>query len=324
MAQQQQGEKLSKIVEKLGLELLTPDVDYSRIVITQKEINRPALQITGYFEHFQNDRIQIIGKVEYTYMKQMERSKRVEIFKKLFSYKFPGMIFCRGYTPDVDLIRIAEQNGVPLFRTQQATSQLMGELIQELNERLAPCIAIHGVLVDISGTGVLIMGESGIGKSEAALELIRRGHRLVADDVVEIHKVNERTLVGTSTDITRNFLEVRGIGIIDVKELFGIECIKEKQGIDMVIKLEEWKKEAQYDRLGLEEEYTEFMGIKVVCQSIPIRPGRSLAVICEVAAVNFRQKRMGYNAAKELTRRVEESIRNRNNLREAEDEIEEV
>ena len=184
----------------------------------------------------------------------------------------------------------------------------MSELIFELNVLLAPCTTIHGVLVDVYGEGLLIMGESGIGKSEAALELVRRGHRLVTDDVVEIRKINEHTLIGTSPDITRYFIEVRGIGIIDVKALYGVECVKEKQQIDLVIKLEDWKKENEYDRLGLEDEYAEFLGNKVACHSLPIRPGRNLAVICETAAVNHRQKKMGYNAAQELYRRVQENL----------------
>ena len=197
---------------------------------------------------------------------------------------------------------------MPVLGTNRSTSEFMAELIYILSEQLAPCITIHGVLVDVYGEGLLIMGESGIGKSEAALELIRRGHRLVTDDVVEIRKINEHTLIGTSPDITRYFIELRGIGIIDVKTLFGVECVKEKQSIDLVIKLEDWKKDNDYDRLGLEEEYTEILGNKVACHSLPIRPGRNLAVICETAAVNHRQKKMGYNAAQELYRRVQANI----------------
>ncbi len=199
----------------------------------------------------------------------------------------------------------------PLLFSNRMTSPLMAEVIRWLNVELAPCISIHGVLVDVYGEGILIMGESGIGKSEAALELIKRGHRLITDDVVEIHKVSDDTLVGTSPEITRHFIELRGIGIIDVKTLYGVESVKETQNIDLVIRLEEWDKDREYDRLGLNEEYTEFLGNKVVCHSIPIRPGRNLAIIVESAAVNHRQKKMGYNAAQELYRRVQESI-NRN------------
>lgn len=202
----------------------------------------------------------------------------------------------------------AEQYEVPVFMTKMTTSSFMAEIIRWLNVELAPCISIHGVLVDVYGEGVLIMGESGIGKSEAALELIKRGHRLVTDDVVEIRKVSDATLIGSSPDITRHFIELRGIGIIDVKTLFGVESVKNTQSIDLVIKLEEWDREKEYDRLGLEEEYTEFLGNQVVCHSLPIRPGRNLAVIVEAAAVNHRQKKMGYNAAKELYNRVQNSI----------------
>ena len=203
---------------------------------------------------------------------------------------------------------MANKHGVPILMTSKTTSAFVAEIIRWLNVELAPCVSIHGVLVDVYGEGVLIMGESGIGKSEAALELIKRGHRLVTDDVVEIRKISDETLVGTSPDITRHFIELRGIGIIDVKTLFGVESVKENQEIDMVIKLEDWNREKEYDRLGLEEQYTEFLGNKVVCHSIPIRPGRNLAIIVESAAVNHRQKKMGYNAAQELYNRVQRNL----------------
>ena len=205
--------------------------------------------------------------------------------------------------PDA-ILEVADKAGVPILRTKQTTSSFSSELNRWLKVELAPRISIHGVLVDIYGEGVLITGESGIGKSEVALELIHRGHRLVSDDVVEIKKVSDATLIGTAPDITRHFIELRGIGIIDAKALFGVESVKNTQSIDLVIKLEEWDKEQDYDRMGLEEKYIEYLGNKVVCHSIPIRPGRNLAIICESAAVNFRQKKMGYNAAKELYNRV--------------------
>lgn len=238
----------------------------------------------------------------------MDKNKKLEVYETLMSKKSPCIIFCRGLEPDADIIAAGEKYGVPVLVSDKTTSDLTAEIIRWLNVELAPCISIHGVLVDVYGEGVLIMGESGIGKSEAALELIKRGHRLVSDDVVEIRKVSEETLIGTAPDITRHFIELRGIGIIDVKTLYGVGSVKETQGIDLVIKLEEWSRDKEYDRLGLEEEYTEFLGNKVVCHSIPIRPGRNLAVIVEAAAVNCRQRKMGYNAAKELYNRVQRNL----------------
>ena len=210
--------------------------------------------------------------------------------------------------PTEDMLELAVKYGVPTFGTDKTTSSLMAEVIRWLGVQLAPCISIHGVLVDVYGEGVLITGESGIGKSEAALELIKRGHRLVSDDVVELRKVSDATLVGSAPDITRHFIELRGIGIVDVKTLYGVECVKDTQQIDLVIKLEEWDKDKEYDRLGLQQEYIEYLGNKVVCHSLPIRPGRNLAIIVETAAVNHRQKKMGYNAAEELYKRVQANI----------------
>lgn len=311
------GVSVKKIVDKMKLKVLNPEVDIKTRKVTTAEVNRPALQLTGYFDYFDNSRIEIIGMVEYTYMQKLSEEQKLDVYQKFFSHNIPCVIFSRDLQPDENLLRIATEHETPLLSTDYGTSAFMAELIYYLGEALAPCISIHGVLVDVYGEGLLIMGESGIGKSEAALELIRRGHRLVSDDVVEIRRINEHTLVGTAPDITRYFIELRGVGIIDVKTLFGVECVKEKQNIDLVIKLEDWKKENEYDRLGLEEEYTEFLGNKVVCHSLPIRPGRNLAVICESAAVNHRQKKMGYNAAQELYRRVQA------NLQKSSDEEEE-
>ncbi|MCI9428700.1 MAG: HPr(Ser) kinase/phosphatase [Lachnospiraceae bacterium] len=300
--------KLSTIIEKMKLENLTPEIDIKGIKITQPDINRPAIQLTGYFEHFPEMRLQIIGFVEYTYMQSLEEERKKEVYSKLFSYGIPAFVFCRELQPD-DLFRqMAVENNVPLLLTKNATSAFMAEIIRWLNVKLAPCISVHGVLVDVYGEGVLITGESGIGKSEAALELIKRGHRLVTDDVVEIRKVSEDKLIGSAPDITKHFIELRGIGIIDVKALYGVSSVMDTQNIDLVIKLEEWDKDKEYDRLGLEEEYTEYLGNKIVCHNIPIRPGRNLAIICESAAVNHRQKKMGYNAAQELYARVQNSL----------------
>ena len=302
------GVSIAKIVKLMDLYNFLPDLELKKHRIMISDVNRPALQLSGYFEHFEQSRVQIIGTVEYTYLQKLDEKKKEEIYRAFMEYDIPCVIFCRDLQPDELFLRLAKEHDLPVLGTKRSTSEFMAELIYCLNEQLAPCITIHGVLVDVYGEGLLIMGESGIGKSEAALELVKRGHRLVTDDVVEIRKINEHTLIGTSPDITRYFIELRGIGIIDVKTLFGVECVKEKQQIDLVIKLEDWKKENEYDRLGLEEEYTEFLGNRVVCHSLPIRPGRNLAVICEAAAVNHRQKKMGYNAAQELYRRVQENL----------------
>ena len=300
--------KVSKLIENYDLKLCNPGIDTDKIKITVPDINRPSLEWTGYFEHFDSLRVQIIGFTENSYVEQMDKESKFAIYEKLMSQRFPCIVFCRGMEPDQELIDAGTKYGVPVLVTQKTTSSFMAEIIRWLNVELAPCISIHGVLVDVYGEGVLIMGESGIGKSEAAIELIKRGHRLVTDDVVELRKVSDETLIGTAPDITRHFIELRGIGIIDVKALFGVESVKETQGIDMVIKLEEWNKDKEYDRLGLNEEYTEFLGNKVVSYSIPIRPGRNLAVIVESAAINYRAKKMGYNAAQELYNRVTGSL----------------
>ena len=302
---------LKDLVEKMQLKNLTPDIDMEDRRITVPDVNRPALQLTGFFEHFDSERVQVIGYVEYTYLQTLSENRKKELYEKLMSYGIPCLIFSTGLIPDEQLLQTANEKGIPVFSTPRKTSSFMAEMIRWLNVELAPQISIHGVLIDVYGVGVLIMGESGIGKSEAALELIKRGHRLVTDDVVEISKVSDDTLVGTAPDITRHLIELRGIGIIDVKMLFGVQSVRQTQTIDLVITLEDWNKDKEYDRLGLEEEYTEFLGNKVVCHSIPIRPGRNLAIIVESAAANFRQKKMGYNAAQELYRRVQENLTNK-------------
>ncbi len=308
MLSSKNGVSVAKVAELLDLKNYTSDIDLKSRRIECSDINRPALQLTGYFEHFEQSRIQIIGNVEYTYIQQLSDEEKHHRYSELMKFDIPCVIFCRDLKPGDVFMEEAKKQSIPVLGTDKPTSEFVAELIYCLGEQLAPCISVHGVLVDVYGEGVMITGESGIGKSEAALELIRRGHRLVTDDVVEIRKINDHTLMGTSPDITRHFIELRGIGIIDVKTLYGVECVKEKQQIDLVIKLEDWKKEAEYDRLGLEEEYIEYLGNKVVCHSLPIRPGRNLAVICETAAVNHRQKKMGYNAAQELYRRVQANL----------------
>lgn len=300
--------ELSKIVEKFGLTNLIPEVSYEERYITIPDINRPALQLTGFFEHFSAERLQIIGHVEHTYLAGQDMESNVKIYEKLFAYNIPGIVFCRNLQPDEMLLKKAKEANIPVFITERATSEFTAEIIRWLSVELAPCISIHGVLVEVYGIGVLIMGESGIGKSEAALELIKRGHRLVSDDVVEIRRVSDETLVGTAPDVTRHFIELRGIGIVDVKMLFGAQSVRHTQNIDLVITLEDWNKDKEYDRLGLEDQYTEFLGNKVVCHQLPIRPGRNLAIIVETAAINHRQKFMGYNAARELFKRFQENM----------------
>lgn len=302
------GVTITELINKMGFKNLTPELDTDKIVVSHPDVNRPALQLTGFYDHFDNERVQMLGNVELAYLSRLDKERRVAMYDKLISSKIPCVVFCRNLTPDEDVMALCSHYGVPCLVSQKTTSDTMAEVIRWLKVKLAPCISIHGVLVDVFGEGVLITGESGIGKSEAALELIKRGHRLVSDDVVEIRKVSDASLVGSAPDITRYFIELRGIGIIDVKTLFGVESVKDTQSINMVIHLEEWDKEKEYDRLGMEDQYTEYLGNKVVCHNIPIRPGRNLAVIVEAAAVNYRQKKMGYNAARELYNRVQANI----------------
>ncbi len=304
--------KITDVVEKMNLKNLTPDIDLTDKCLTVPDINRPALQLTGYFDHFDSVRVQVIGYVEYTYLQTLTEERKLEMYTQLLSYGVPCLIYTTEILPDEALLRLAIEADTPVFATDQKTSPFQAELTRWLNVELAPCISIHGVLVDVYGVGVLIMGESGIGKSEAALELIKRGHRLVADDVVEIRRVSDDTLVGRAPTITKHLIELRGIGIVDVKTLFGVQSVRETQTIDLVITLEEWDKTKSYDRLGLEDQYTEFLGNQVVCHSLPIRPGRNLAIIVESASVNHRQKQMGYNAAQELYKRVQDNLAQKN------------
>ena len=303
------GVELRKLVEKMNLKNMTPAVEIIGKTVNIPEVNRPALQLAGFFDHFDSERIQIVGNVEYAYLKTLTEEQKEKIYDIILAYRIPAFVFCRTLMPEDSFLKKAVENDIPVFLSDKKTSSFTSEVIRWLNVELAPCITIHGVLVDVYGVGVLIRGESGIGKSEAALELVKRGHRLVADDVVEIHKVSDDTLVGMATEITRYFIELRGIGIVDVKTLFGVQSVKKTQNIDLVVNLEDWSKEKDYDRLGMNEEYEEYLGNKVVCHRIPVRPGRNLAVIVECAAINHRQKQMGYNAAEELYRRVQENLR---------------
>lgn len=299
-------EKISvqDLVNKMKLNVLTPQIDLSDRMISFYDVNRAALQLTGFFDHFDKNRVQVVGKVEQQYIADSDEDKIVENFKKLASFHVPCVVFTRNYTPSEKIIDACASEGVPCCNSPLTTSELVSEMIRWLRVELAPCISIHGVLVDVYGEGVLILGDSGVGKSEAALELLKRGHRLVTDDVVEIRKVSDETLVGSAPAITKDFIELRGIGIINVRDLFGFEAIKDTQTIDMVIHIDEWDKDKVYDRMGLEEHHMDILGKKVILHEIPIRPGRNLAIIVECAAVNNRAKKMGYNAAQEFLERV--------------------
>ena len=303
---------IKELITELNLKNYTPEIDTESIIIKHPEINRPALQLAGFFDHFDSERVKVLGNVENAYIETIDEETKKKTYDKLLSYKVPCVLYARGIKPDEDMLSYCLHYGVPCLGTERSTTYLTAEIIRWLNGKWAPVISIHGVLVDVYGEGVLITGDSGIGKSEAALELVKRGHRLVSDDVVEIRKVSQQTLVGTAPDITKHFIELRGIGIIDVKALFGVLSVKDTQSIDLVIQLEDWVKNKDYDRLGLEDNYIEYLGNKVVCHVLPVRPGRNLAIIVETAAVNHRQKMMGYNAAQELYNRVQANIAGKN------------
>lgn len=299
---------METIVSELKLKKLYYTEEMDEIKVVCSNVNRPGLVLAGFFEYFDKDRIQIFGKVEQTYINDMDAKKKKDVIDKLFSSGIPAVIIARGMTPDGDMLAAAEKYGVPLLSTNDNTSRFMSELIRRLGVWLAPRITRHGVLVEVYGEGMLILGDSGVGKSEAAIELLKRGHRLVADDAVEIKKVSSETLVGSSPDIIKHYIELRGIGIVNVKNIFGMGAVKDTQGIDLVVKLEPWKNGFEYDRLGVENEYADILGVKKPQLTIPVRQGRNLAVILEVAAMNNRQKRMGYNAADELYQRLNESM----------------
>lgn len=295
---------LKQLSEEFNLEVINEGTDLSKRKVISTELNRPGLPITGFFEYFQPERLQILGRVEYTYLKNMSSEERLDVFTKIAAQDVPAIIITRGQEVFPEIIEGAKTNNIPVFRTEEQSSKFMAAVISYLSVELAPRITRHGVLVEVYGEGLLILGESGVGKSETAIELVKRGHRLVADDAVEIKRVSDRTLVGTSPEIIRHFIELRGIGIVDVRRIFGMGSIKETEKIDLVVNLEVWKQDKQYDRLGLVTEYTEILGLQVPCLNIPVRPGRNLAVVLEVAAMNNRQKKLGYNPAEELNNRL--------------------
>jgi HPr kinase/phosphorylase len=300
---------LRAVMNEFALTLLTDDIEIDNKNLTEPNINRPALQLAGFFDYFDADRLQVIGMVEYTYLDKLNDNFRQENLRRIFEHRIPGVVLCRGLKLFPEMPCYAKKYDVPIFGTESSTSDFISEIIRWMKTQLAPRIRVHGVLLDIYGVGILIMGDSGVGKSETALELIKRGHRFIADDAVEIRRVSQETLVGNCPENIRYFLELRGIGIIDVKQMFGVQSIKETQSIDLVIKLELWDSARQYNRVGEVDEYMDILGNRVMCHAIPIRPGRSLAIICESAAINHRQKKMGYNAAKVLIERTEQQYK---------------
>ena len=294
--------KESDFVSKLGLTRVLP-TEARTLPIEVSNVNRPGMQFANYWDFFAYERPQLLGKVEMTYMSQLDERVRRERLTKYFSYPLPCIIICRGYPCFDEMLVLAAAHKVPIYSTKKETTQFELELINYLRDYLAPRETRHGVLVNVYGTGLLIIGNSGVGKSEAALELVKRGHQLVADDVVDIRRVAENRLIGESPELVRHFMEIRGVGIINIATMYGVGAVIRDKTIDMEVHLEMWQADKEYDRLGMTENYTEILGVKVPSLLLPIHPGRNLAVVLEVAARNFRQKQMGYNAAVELTRR---------------------
>lgn len=296
--------KLKKIIEEFNLEIIYEPDNLESVKVCNNEVNRPSLQLAGFFDYFDNTRLQVIGMVEISYLEKMTHEQKMCAFEKLFEKDLPGVFVTRDMKIPEEMYELAKKYNTLLARTTLATSRFVSALIAFLNVELAPRMTTHGVLVEVYGEGILLLGDSGVGKSETAIELVKRGHRLVADDAVEIKRVSDKSLVGSAPDIIRHFIELRGIGIVDVKMIFGMGAVKNTEKIDMVINLEVWKDKKQYDRLGLNTEYTDLLGIQIPSMTIPVKPGRNLAVVVEVAAMNHRQKKMGYNAAEALNNRL--------------------
>ena len=295
---------LQSIIDEFDLDVINPQGDPKEIRISVADVTRPGLQLSGHFAHFGPDRIQVIGNMETAYLESLSPEERKERVDALFSKGIPCMILTRNHKVFPEMDQSAAEFSVPILRTGEVTSEFMSSLVKFLNVELAPRTSLHGVLVEVYGEGILILGESGVGKSETALEIVKRGHRLIADDLVEIRRVSDTTLLGRAPEIIRHLIEIRGVGILDVKELYGVSSVKLQENIHVVLNLELWDETKTYERVGVNEEYTNILGIDVPSFTIPVRPGRNLAIIVEVAAINFRQKQMGYNAARVLTERV--------------------
>ena len=292
--------KLKTIVEEHGLTPLHTSRDYETAVVTTADINRPAMQLTGFYNYFDPKRIRIIGRVESTYLDTLSREERLAAYERFMGYDIAALVICHGVKPSRECLEMALRFDRNLFITAEDTSDFQADLISSLHNHLAPRLTTHGELVEIHGEGVLLTGDSGIGKSETALELVKRGHRLVADDAVEIKLVGKDRLIGSAPPIIRYYMELRGIGVINVRHIYGVGAVKPESNIDLVVKMENWQDGKAYDRLGLVSETEEILGVKLPCVTIPVTPGRNLAVILELAAMNNRQKKMGFNAAEML------------------------
>ncbi len=296
---------LKMLVKEFDLEVLFAATDYEKIQLTVEDVTRPGLQISGYMDHFEPMRLQVIGNVESSYLQKLSAHERAAACDRLFSYKIPAMLIAWNLEPAEECLEMAKKHNVTLLRTTEPTSTIVSAIISYLRGALAPRITRHGVLMEVYGEGLLLIGESGIGKSEAAVELLKRGHRLIADDAVEIRKVSGNSLMGTAPALIRNYIELRGIGIVNVAKLFGMGAVRLENEINLVVNIVPWNNQVSYDRLGLEDQYMEILGVRIPMNTIPITPGRNLAVILEVAAMNNRQRKMGYNPALEFTQQVD-------------------
>lgn len=309
MASHQEKVNLDKVIEEFKLEVIYKPENTGDIWISTPDGHRPGIQLAAdYYEFFDNDRIQIIGKAEHYFLLEKTPDERRERVERLCSTGVPAIVMTRKQDPLPELVEAAKKHGVAVLRTEETTAEFSAAYISTMNVLLAPFVTRHGVLMEIYGEGVLILGESGVGKSETAVELIKRGHRLVADDAVEIKRVSNKTLVGSSPEIIRHFIELRGIGIIDVKKIYGMGAVKDTENINLVVNLELWQEGKTYERLGLEQKYTNILGLEIPSVTVPVRPGRNLAIIIEIATMNFRQQRMGYNAAEELSERISKQM----------------
>lgn len=296
--------KLKDITNEFSLEVITVPENYDDIYVRRADVSRPGLPLAGFFDDFESGRIQMIGNMEHSYLDSLGSAGRYESIDKFMAHDVVAVVVTRGLEIFPELKELAEKHSTPLFRTAETTSDFMASLIASLNVSLAERITRHGVLVEVYGEGVLILGDSGIGKSETAIELVKRGHRLIADDAVEIKRVSNKTLVGTAPELIRHYIELRGIGIVDVRRIFGMGSVKETEKIDLVINFEAWEQGKMYERLGLDTEYAEILGLKIPSITIPVKPGRNLAVVIEIAAMNNRQKKMGYNTALEFSKKM--------------------